>query len=321
MVTYPATSFTTRPAAATHRKMTPLPSTVRRSLLMLTASATLFGMMAFSAKIASGRLNGAQVAMIRFAIAILPFMLIGRFRRAAFTFQRIDLLLYRGLFGGVAVLFYFQAIAHIPVGVATLLNYTAPLFSGIFAAIFIGEPIRPRILLPLLVAFSGVALVVLAHAAPGERFGFGLWELVGLTSGVLSGAAVTAIRVARRTESSWSVYASFSLFGLLATAPMAIWGWKTPTAREWIWLSAVGVFSIGAQLLMTYAFRWVETLIAGVVSQLAVIVSMILGAIWLGERITPAIALGSALTIGGVITVMAITSEPRDSAFDEAAEQ
>lgn len=297
------------------------PPLVRRALLMLVASATLFGLMAFSAKLASHRLGGAQVAMIRFAIACLPFLLITRFRRAAFTFQRLDLLFYRGFFGGIAVLFYFLAIEHIPVGVATLLNYTAPMFSGIFAAIFIGEAIRPRVVLPLLITFSGVLLVVHAHAGPGEFLGFGRWEVLGLTSAILSGAAVTAIRMARRTEGAWSIYASFSLFGLLATTPFGLWSWRNPSAREWMLLVAVGVFSIGAQLLMTYAFRWVETLIAGVISQLAVVVSMILGSVWLGDRITPMVALGSFLTIGGVITVMMVTSQRRDSAFDEAPEQ
>lgn len=294
---------------------------VSRALLMLVASATLFGLMAFSAKLATARLSGAQVAMIRFAIAILPFLLIARYRRSAFRFERLDLLFYRGFFGGAAVLLYFIAISRIPLGLATLLNYTAPLFSGIFAAIFIGEAIRPRVVVPLLVAFAGVILVVRGHSLPDEVIGFGRWELLGLASGILSGAAVTAIRVARRTEGSWSIYASFSIFGLLATLPFALASWKQPTGEEWVLLAGMGVFSIGAQLLMTYAFRWVETLIQGVISQLAVVISMALGALLLGEKVTGGILLGSALTIGGVVTVMVISSRPRPTAFDEAAEQ
>ncbi len=303
------------PASSTEPRM------VRRALLMLVASASLFGLMAFSAKLAAARLSGAQVAMIRFAIAILPFLLVARYRRSAFRFQRLDLLFYRGLFGGAAVLLYFTAIGKVPLGLATLLNYTAPLFSGIFAAVFIGESIRPKVVIPLLIAFSGVILVVRGHSLPDEVIGFGRWELLGLASGVLSGAAVTAIRVARRTEGSWSIYASFSIFGLLATLPFAIASWKHPTAIEWVLLGCVGGFSIGAQLLMTYAFRWVETLIQGVISQLAVVISMVLGAVFLSERVTGQILLGSALTIGGVVTVMAISSRPRPTGFDEAAEQ
>jgi drug/metabolite transporter (DMT)-like permease len=294
---------------------------VHRALIMLVLSATLFGLMAFFAKLAADRLSGAQVATVRFAVACIPFLFVPSFRRSALTFQRLDLLFYRGFFGGLAVLLYFTAIEHIPVGVATLLNYTAPVFSGLFAAMFIGEPVRARAAIPLMIAFAGVVLVVRGHATPGELIGFGRWEAVGLASAVLSGAAVAAIRAARRTEGSWSIYASFSLFGLLATAPFAIMTWRNPTPLEWLLLFAVGVSSSGAQLLMTHAFRWVETIIQGVVAQLAVIISMILGALLLDDRLTPLILLGSALTIGGILAVMHVTSHPAPSGFDEPAEQ
>ena len=289
-------------------------------MLLLVGSATLFGLMAFFAKLSTNRLSGAQVAMLRVAVATLTILIVPKFRREAMTFGRADLLFYRGFFGGIAVLFYFLAIEHIPVGVATLLNYTAPIFSGIFSALFIGEPVRGRAAIPLAVAFTGVFLVIRGHASPGEMVGFGTWELLGLTSAVLSGAAVTAIRRARRTEGSWAIYASFSLFGLLATAPFGILAWQNPTPREWLYLLLVAVCSSGAQLLMTHAFRWVETLIQGVISQLAVVISMLLGAALLGDKLTPLVVLGSALTIGGVLAVMTMTA-PQRSAFDEAAEQ
>lgn len=288
---------------------------------MLALSAALFGAMAFTTKLATARLGGAQVAMVRFLIGLAPILLIPAIRRQSFTVQRWDLLFYRGFFGGTAVLLYFLAIEHIPVGVATLLNYTAPIFSGVFAAIFIGERVRPAVLIPLTISFTGIVLVVRSHATGGEMLGFGRWELAGLCSAMLSGVAVTAIRLARRTESSWSIFASFSIFGLLATAPFGMQNWIDPNGVEWTMLAFVGLFSISAQLLMTSALRWVETLSAGVISQLAVVVSMILGAVWLGEHLLPMTLIGSALTIIGVVAVMAITSRPRSSAFDEAAEQ
>ncbi len=147
----------------------------------MIASAFFFGAMAFAAKLASTRLSGSEVAFIRFATGLLPAMLVPRWRRSALTFQRLDLLFYRGFFGGLAVLCYFIAIEHINVGVATLLNYTAPVFSGIFSMYFLREHISPKVLLPTPIALLGVFLVVRAHAAPGEWLGFGRWELIGLT--------------------------------------------------------------------------------------------------------------------------------------------
>lgn len=280
----------------------------------------LFGAMAFAAKLASARLSGPQVAMIRFAVGLTPALLIPTFRRRAFTFQRLDLLFYRGFFGGLAVLFYFIAIAKITVGVATLLNYTSPVFSGLFSMLFLKEHISPKVLIPMPIALTGVFLVVHAHAHPGDILGFGVWELVGLASALSSGVAVTAMRAARRGENSWAVYTSFCLLGTLVTMPLGILSWKTPQGDEWISLAATSIFAIGAQLLLTFSLRWVDAMTVGVISQLAVIVSMALGATFLAEHITPMAAIGSLLTIGGVVGVVYVTSLAKKKlAADEIA--
>jgi drug/metabolite transporter (DMT)-like permease len=283
----------------------------------MVGSATMFGAMAFAAKLASARLSGPQVAMIRFAIGLLPVLLVPRYRRSAMKFERVDLLLYRGFFGGLAVLLYFLAIAHTNVGIATLLNYTAPLYSGVLSMLLIGEHLPAKVLIPLPIALLGVFLVVHAHAAPGDVLGFGRWELVGACSAIASGAAVTAIRAARRTESSWSVYASFCLLGLIVTAPLGIMTWQNPDRSEWTPLAACSILAIGAQLLMTFSLRWVDAMTVGVISQLAVLVSMGLGAGLLNEVITPMAALGSVLSISGVVGVMYVTSMKRVGPADE----
>ncbi|HEX7828317.1 MAG TPA: EamA family transporter [Thermoanaerobaculia bacterium] len=291
-----------------------------RALLLMILSAVLFGAMAFYAKLASARLSGSQVAMIRFAVGLTPALLIPRFRRSAFTFQRWDLLLYRGFFGGLAVLCYFVAIEHIHVGVATLLNYTAPLFSGIFSVVFLREQISPKVLLPVPIALAGVFLVVHANARPGDVLGFGIWELVGFASAMLSGAAVTAMRAARQGENSWAVYTSFCLLGTLLTAPPAIATWKMPVGDEWVSLAATSLFAIGAQLLLTFSLRWVDAMTVGVISQLAVVVAMILGVTLLHEHLSAMSITGAALTIGGVVGVVYITSlAKRTVAADEIA--
>lgn len=277
-------------------------------MLLFVASSSLFGLMAFIAKLASERIPGSEVAMIRFAVGFVPILLIPAVRRRSFEWTRYDLLLIRGFFGGTAVLFYFLAIAHIPVGIATLLNYLSPVFAGVYAAAFAGEPLRAKIVIPLFVALVGVWLVVGAQGNSATILGFGKWELVGLLSAVCSGAAVTAIRVARRTENSWAIFSSFSVFGVIVTAPFAIWSWVTPTPYEWMLLVLVGIVSIAAQMLMTHAFRWVQTLIAGVISQMGVIVAMLLGAIFLAERMTPRALLGTAITLAGVVAVMVVSN-------------
>jgi drug/metabolite transporter (DMT)-like permease len=272
------------------------------------ASAMMFGAMAFSAKIAASRLSGPEVALVRMAVGLVPVLLVPRWLRSATRIRRWDLILIRGLFGGIAVMLYFLSIQHVSVGVATLLNYTSPIWSGLMSMLFLRERFGARVLIPLPIAFAGIVLVVHAHAHPGEILGFGRWELAGALSAVAGGAAITAIRAARRTESSWAVYASFCFFGMLVNAPVALLHWQWPRQDEWLALAATGILAMGAQLFMTFSLRWLDAMTTGVISQLAVVMSFVFGAIFLRDAITPTGALGSALTIGGVIGVIYMTS-------------
>jgi len=267
------------------------------------ASAMMFGAMAFAAKIAALRLSGPEVAMVRMAFGIVPVLLVPRWLRSATKIQRVDLILIRGLFGGLAVMLYFVAIQHTSVGLATLLNYTSPVWSGLMSMLFLHERFSARVLIPLPVALFGIFLVV--NANPGR---FNRWELAGVCSAIAGGAAITAIRAARRTESSWAVYASFCFFGMLVNAPFALMQWKWPHADEWLALAATGLLAMGAQLFMTFSLRWLDAMTTGVISQLAVIVSFVFGAVFLHDHVTPVAALGSALTIGGVIGVIYMTA-------------
>jgi drug/metabolite transporter (DMT)-like permease len=267
--------------------------------------------MAFAAKLAAARLPGSEVAFVRFAVMLLPLLAVPRLARQALHYERLGRHAYRGVFGGTAVLLYFLALAHIPVGLATLLNYTSPVFSVAFAALFLGERVDRRLVLPLVAALTGMVLAAGGGHGAGALLQLGRWEAVGMASAVLSGAALAAIRAARRTEGSWSIYGSFSLCGLLATAPFALPGFVPPTPREWLFLLAVGGFSVAAQLLMTWAYRWVTNLQAGVISQLTVVLSILLGAVFLGDRLAPVQILGSLLTLGGVLGVVWMQATPR----------
>lgn len=283
----------------------------RHPLLYTALSAVSFALMAFAAKLAAKTLSGGEIAFIRFALMLLPLLLVPRLARRALAYDRLDLLVYRGIFGGSAVLLYFLAIAHIPVGTATLLNYSSPIFSVLFAALLLGEGVRRWVLLPAGIAFLGVALVTGGLAEGGLFTHFGRWEAVGLASAVLSGAAVAAIRAARRTESSWAIYGSFTVFGLLTTAPVGIFHWRTPNGREWLLLVVVGATSIAAQLLMTYAYRWVTNVQSGAMAQLTVLIAFALGALFLDEPFGWNQALGCLLTLAGIIGVVLIQATPR----------
>jgi drug/metabolite transporter (DMT)-like permease len=269
-----------------------------RGLAELVLSSLVFGVMAFTAKRATRSLDGAQVAFIRFAVGLAGTAVYLAARRRPPRVVRKDLLFLRGAFGGTAVLLYFLAIARLPVGTATLLNYTAPVFTAIFASLFLREHLPAGHYGAMVVAGVGVYLVV--HGQGDVLGGEVTWQLIALGSAVLSGAAVTAIRAARRTDGPWEVFGAFCLVGMVCTAPNALASWRSPDAHSWGLLMAVGLLSLVAQMLMTHALGVVKAATSGVIAQLTVVTALGLGHFLNGDPISLVSAVGSLLTLVGV---------------------
>jgi S-adenosylmethionine uptake transporter len=269
----------------------------RAAPALLVVAALLFAAMALVAKGAVATLPGPEVAFVRFVIGLFACGVAALFSRPRLA-NWVGLVL-RGVFGGSAVLLYFLAIAHLPVGVATLLNYTAPVFTAIFATVFLGEPLGRGTIAALAVTTVGVAMVIRAIAPPGT-LGFGPWQLVGIGSAVLSGAAVTTIREVRKTDGPWEIFGSFCLVGAIVTGVPTLASWHAPTPLAWAELAAVGVLSVAAQITMTYALGYVRAATAGVIAQLTPVAVIACGWLLLGERIVGLALAGAALTLSGV---------------------
>jgi drug/metabolite transporter (DMT)-like permease len=267
------------------------------AVVALVTAALVFAVMALATKFAAARLPGPQVAFVRFIIGLAACGLAAT--RIQLRARNKMGLFLRGLYGGAAVFFYFLGIAHLPVGIATLLNYSAPVFTAIYAASFLGEAITLPTLAALALTSIGVCLVILG-TAPAGSLGFGRWQLVALCSAMLSGAAVATIREVRKTDGSWEIFAAFCGAGAAIAAVPALMNWVAPRPTEWGLLAIVGITSVVGQLLMTYALRYVRAAVGGIIAQLTPVTSLALGWSVLGDRIGALAAAGAVLTLLGV---------------------
>ncbi len=285
----------------------------RLASMSLLVSATLFAIMALLARLVSRTIPGAQVALVRFSLGTAVVLGAWLLFRVELRPHRWGWLVARGIFGGGAVSLYFVCIEHLGVGRATLLNYTSPVWALIFGRVLLGEKPRGHVTPALLLTLVGVALIV-GHRAGG--WGLGAWDLVAIFSSVLSGLAVTSIRAVRRPlehgppiESFWSVFASFTFLGAVATLPTVLqpFGqWIAPTPREWLILLAMGFTSIWAQIIMTRALKHVTAPSMGIIHQITVVLSVLGGIIFFGEAMTVQSGVGSILTVVGVLWVVCL---------------
>ena len=267
------------------------------ALAILAVSSLVFAVMAVIAKAAAARLPGPQVAFVRFLFGLAACALIS-IRRPLHPRNRMGLV-WRGVFGGSAVLCYFLTIEHLPVGIATLLNYTAPVFTALWAALFLGESLDATSIAALALATSGVVLVSLGTSGTMPT-AVTRWLLVGALSAILSGAAVAVIRQVRKTDGAWEIFTAFCTAGALITGIPAVRGWIAPSTSEWWLLAAVGGSSVIAQMGLTWAMRYVRAGPAGIIQQLTPVAALALGWLIYGDRIPPLSMLGAALALTGV---------------------
>ena len=266
----------------------------------MVLASLLFAVMAVCAKEAVAHLPGSQVACMRFILgaATVAVLAAGGLKLRA---HNPWALLLRGLLGGGAVLLYFVAISHLPVGVATLLNNSSPLFVAVFSWVFLREPFSWRTLMALAVTSVGVVLVVLGNASSVGGPTLSLrWVFMGLGSAVFAGGAVTTMRAMRKREGAWEIFLALCVIGSVITGIPAAFEFVWPTRHDLFWVALTGFLSVGSQILLTYSLRYVPAVRAGLLMQLTPILTFILGALWLGEFPSMLGWLGSIVTIGGV---------------------
>lgn len=269
----------------------------RAAGLVVALSAVVFGLMVVVAKRVATRIPGPEVAWIRFGVGALSCAAAAALRPLRPGNKRA--LFLRGALGGAAVLLFFLGVEHLPVGVATLLNYTAPVWAALWAFAFLKERVPALTFAAMAVAFAGVLLVLRGQHSALE-LGAGRWELVGVLSGMVSGGAVATIRELRRTDGPWEIFLAFNLGGLVICAPNTFSSWITPTPWEWLLLVVVGLLAVAAQLGLTWALRYATAAGSGVLMQLTPVTAFLLGAIQFGDRLPPLAVAGSVITLVGV---------------------
>lgn len=281
--------------------MPSIPERLRGSPLLVISS-FLFAVMAFFARSVAGRLSVGQVVCARFAIGLVFLALYYPLTGTRPRMGRPGLWVLRGVFGGGPVYCYFVAIDRLAVGPATLLNACWPICAAILGIFILGEQVNGYLATGLTATTVGAGLVIWSTVQGGLGLTLGLGAAAGALSAVLSGAAVIALRALRHDTDASSIFLSFCLFGLLFGLPFAVQDWRPLDWGMALPLLGVGLSSVAAQMIFTYAMAHVaSTAAGGITTQLTPAFSWLLGALLLGEPLQPLAVVGAVICMGGVL--------------------
>lgn len=222
-------------------------------------------------------------------------------------------------------LFYFQAVAVMDVGIALLIEYTAPVAVILWLWIRRGEKPSRRSILGAIIAFVGLVLMldVVTGAAvnvPGVLWALG--AMVGAaTYFVLSAKADTGLPPLALAGSGLLLGAiGLTIAGAIGVLPLA---WTTDdiayrfgSVPWFVPVLAMGVLATGlAYVLGIASTRMLGSRLASFVALAEVVAALLFGWLLLGQLPDLLQALGGALVLAGVIVVK--LGEPAPPEFVE----
>lgn len=285
---------------------------------MAVAAAFSFGMSGAWARglIDAGWTPGAAVTVriwVAALVLLVPMLIALRGRWGAVR-SNLGMIFAYGLLAVMATqLFYFQAVAVMDVGIALLIEYTAPVAVVLWLWMRRGERPGARSLLGAAIAFVG--LVLMLDVLTGARVDVGgiLWAL-----GAMIGAAAYFVLSARADTGLPPIALAglglllgavgLTVAGLIGVLPMA---WNTDdvsyrfgTVPWFVPVLAIGLIATAvAYVLGIASTRMLGPRLASFVALAEVIAAMLFGWLLLDQLPGPVQSLGGVLVLTGVVFV------------------
>lgn len=273
----------------------------------MLASTIGFGLMAIAIRLASKTEPTWEIAFFRNffgGLAVLPIVFLHLLRQRrplrdyALEVKSTQLRRYfvRCLIGLISMFCGFWAIGNLPLSQAIALAYSSPIFATIAAALLLGETVRARRWIAVVVGFIGMLVIVRpwSHA-------FSIGALVAISSAVITAIVAIQIKQLTRNDSpNTIVFWTYALWIPMSFLP-ALFVWHWPQGMAWVWLALAGILGTVGQLLWTRALNIGDVSALTPISFVQLPIVTFAGWALFGEAI-------DGWTLGGAAIILAATA-------------
>lgn len=225
-------------------------STYFIAIACMVASTASFSLMNIFIRYASEELHTTVIVFFRNFLSVL-FLLPWALRDGAALVKttRIGAHFWRAAIGMLGMQSWFYCIATLPLNHATALSFTAPLFTTLFAVLFLGERADKFRWLALAVGFVGTLIILRPSIADTELssmvvlFATSMWAIAGML-----------VKSLTTTEPPLRIVFYMALFMMLLALPPALMHWQWPSPVLWACLACVAIASTGAHWFLVRAY-------------------------------------------------------------------
>ncbi|MGB7242363.1 MAG: DMT family transporter [Sulfitobacter sp.] len=243
------------------------------------------------------RVPPAETAFLRYALGLV-FLIpaIGSLRKANLTPRLWRLFATRGLCHAFGVMLWFYAMVRIPIADVTAMNYLAPIYVTLGAALFLGEKLALRRIAAVIAALVGAAIIL----RPGFRE-VNSGHLAMLFAAVVFAVSYLTAKIVADEARPAVVVAMLSIFVTICLAPFALANWVTPSLGDLVLLFGVACFATAGHYSMTLAFAAAPVMVTQPVTFTQLIWAVLLGALVFDE------AVDVWVVVGGVVILLSVT--------------
>lgn len=247
-------------------------------------------------KYMGNRIPAPESAFLRYLIGLVFLIpMIPALTRVQISRRLWRLFGIRGLSHGFGVMLWFFAMTQIPIAEVTAMNYLAPVYVTIGAALFLGEKLAARRIAAVVCALVGALIII----RPGFRE-VDPGHMAMLLAGLVFGASYLLAKVLADEVPATLVVAMLSIIVTIVLAPFAIVVWVPPSLEEVGLLTAVAFFATAGHYTMTLALRAAPVMVTQPVTFLQLVWATLLGYLVFSEGVDIWVVLGGGLILASV---------------------
>ncbi|WIY27618.1 DMT family transporter [Parasedimentitalea psychrophila] len=247
-------------------------------------------------KYMGGRLPPAEMAFLRYLLGLVFLLpMLGTLRRTHISARMWGLFASRGVVHTGGVILWFYAMTQIPLAEVTAMNYMAPVYVTLGAALFLGERLALRRVGAILTALVGAMIIL----RPGFRE-ISPGHIAMLFTAIAFGASYLLAKFTVDGTNPVVVVAMLSIWVTLGLTPFALAVWVTPTLTELVLLFGVACFATAGHYAMTLAFATAPLTVTQPVTFLQLVWATALGALVFAEPVDIWVVCGGGLILAAV---------------------
>ncbi|MCU0324071.1 MAG: DMT family transporter [Spirosomaceae bacterium] len=221
---------------------------------------------------------------------------------------KLNLLIFRGVIGTLALYLFFFAITKIGLAEAITYQQSYPIFLALFGVVFLKQKLNPAVWWGIVIGFSGVFLIFF------PQFQTDFMSLkshtLGLTNAILTMLAYMSIAQLAAYYDSRSIVLSFMISGIIMPIvslglgeffysenwSFVIAKYVHPRGFDWFWIGLLSVSALMGQIFLTKAFTYGKSAEVAAIGYSNILFSVFFGVL-LGDPLPSLLSLFGILLI------------------------